>query len=217
MLTKGSVECTHNSWKCRIVIKVIAWPKVCIAIASCRKAVYHTCRPAASTTCPSLPRQIVQHAQRLCDESRSGRRVVLERRRDLLLGLVVPRETVDAGLDEDEAELGVLVLAVRLEVLAHGDRLFDEVPEILRDLWCETCAQAMCEIMPGSTQAADAPLDLRIRRILLPVTKRTWGMPCESRRVTPIWEGVRPLRASLAMCSTTSSGVVLSQEGGARR
>jgi hypothetical protein len=42
-------------------------------------------------------------------------------------------------------------------------------------------------------------------------------MPCESRRVTPIWDGVRPLRASLMMCSTTSSGVVLSQVGGARR
>ena len=61
------------------------------------------------------------------------------------------------------------------------------------------------------------PWDLRIRRILLPVTKRTWGMPCESRRVTPIWEGVKPLRASLMICSTTSSGVVFSQEGGVRR
>ena len=55
------------------------------------------------------------------------------------------------------------------------------------------------------------------RRILLPVTNRTWGMPCESRRVTPIWDGVRPLRASLIMCSTTSSGVVLSHDGGVRR
>ena len=42
-------------------------------------------------------------------------------------------------------------------------------------------------------------------------------MPCESRRVTPIWDGVKPLRASLQMCSTTSSGVVLSHVGGARR
>ena len=31
-------------------------------------------------------------------------------------------------------QLGVLVLAVGLQVLADGDRLLDEVPEILRDL-----------------------------------------------------------------------------------
>ena len=30
---------------------------------------------------------------------------------------------MDAGLDENEAEFGVLVLAVALEVLAHGDGL----------------------------------------------------------------------------------------------
>lgn len=46
---------------------------------------------------------------------------------------------MDAGLDQNEAELRVLVLAVGLEVLAHGDGLFHEVPEILRDLWCQTC------------------------------------------------------------------------------
>ena len=62
-----------------------------------------------------------------------------------------------------------------------------------------------------------APWLFSTRRILLPVTKRTWGIPCESRRVTPIWDGVRPLRASLMMCSTTSSGVVLSHDGGVRR
>ena len=37
--------------------------------------------------------------------------------------LVVAGQTVDAGLDENEAELGVLVLAVALEVLADGDGL----------------------------------------------------------------------------------------------
>ena len=64
---------------------------------------------------------------------------------------------------------------------------------------------------------ADALFDLRMRRILLPVTKRTWGIPCESRSATPIWDGVRPLRASLMMCSTTSSDVVFNQDGGERR
>lgn len=38
-------------------------------------------------------------------------------------GLVVPRQTVDTGLDENETELGVLVLSVALEMLADGDGL----------------------------------------------------------------------------------------------
>ena len=37
--------------------------------------------------------------------------------------LVVPRQTVDAGFYQDEAELGVLVFAVALEMLANGDGL----------------------------------------------------------------------------------------------
>lgn len=28
----------------------------------------------------------------------------------------------------------------------------------------------------------------------------TWGMPLESRRMTPIWEGVIPFLASLLIC-----------------
>lgn len=38
-------------------------------------------------------------------------------------GAVVPREAVDPGLDENEAELGVHVLAVALKVLADSDSL----------------------------------------------------------------------------------------------
>jgi len=45
---------------------------------------------------------------------------------------------VNTGLDENEAELGVLVLAVDLKMLADGDRLFDEVPEVLWDGWCQS-------------------------------------------------------------------------------
>jgi hypothetical protein len=41
---------------------------------------------------------------------------------------------VDTGLDENEAELAVLVLAVALKVLADGDSLLDEEVEILRNL-----------------------------------------------------------------------------------
>jgi hypothetical protein len=38
-------------------------------------------------------------------------------------GLVVAAEAVDAGFDEDEAELGVFVLAIAFEVLADGHGL----------------------------------------------------------------------------------------------
>jgi hypothetical protein len=41
-------------------------------------------------------------------------------------GLVVAGEAVDAGLDENQAKLGVLVLAVTLKVLADGDSLLPE-------------------------------------------------------------------------------------------
>jgi len=39
---------------------------------------------------------------------------------------------VDTGLNKNKTELGVLVLAVLLEVLAHGDSLLDEEVKILR-------------------------------------------------------------------------------------
>ena len=75
----------------------------------------------------------------LSNQGAGGGALVSPGRREYTDGLVVTRETVDTGLDENETELGVLVLAVDLEVLAHGDRLFDEVPEIFRDRGRETC------------------------------------------------------------------------------
>lgn len=52
--------------------------------------------------------------------------------------LVVARQTVHTGLDQNEAELGVGVLAVLLQVLAHADSLLDEVVQILGQLGRET-------------------------------------------------------------------------------
>uniref|UniRef100_A0A7N6C254 Uncharacterized protein n=1 Tax=Anabas testudineus TaxID=64144 RepID=A0A7N6C254_ANATE len=37
----------------------------------------------------------------------------------------------------------------------------------------------------SSGRSGARPLDLRILRILLPVTKRTWATPWESLRITP--------------------------------
>lgn len=85
------------------------------------------------------------HSSRLnhhsCNQSGGGGRVVLEGRRNLLLGLVVTSKTVNARLDQDETELGVLVFAVDLKVLAHGHRLFDEVPKVLWDGRCQSYPQ----------------------------------------------------------------------------
>ena len=90
------------------------------------------------STLPELYTTRRSRRGRLGNEGGSGSRVVLERRGDLLLGLVVTSKTVDTRLDQDETELGVLVLAVGLEVLADGDSLFDEVPEVLGDLGSKT-------------------------------------------------------------------------------
>ncbi len=70
----------------------------------------------------------------LTDECRDGRAVVLEAGFKLAPSLVVARETVDTGFDENEAEFGVLVLAVNREVLADSIGLLEEVGEILRVL-----------------------------------------------------------------------------------
>lgn len=48
--------------------------------------------------------------------------------------LVIAGQTVDAALHQNEAELGVLVLALALQVLAHGNGLLDQAVQVLRDL-----------------------------------------------------------------------------------
>lgn len=52
--------------------------------------------------------------------------------------LVVASDTVDTGFDQNQAELGVLVVAVALQVLADRNSLLDQVVEILRNLGGET-------------------------------------------------------------------------------
>lgn len=60
---------------------------------------------------------------RLCDHGAGGGGLVAPGGWEDTDGLVVAGQTVDAGLDENQPELGVLVLAVALEVLADGDGL----------------------------------------------------------------------------------------------
>lgn len=65
----------------------------------------------------------VDNNYRLGDEGGGGRGLVAPGGGQNTDGLVVTGQTVDTGLDQNEAELGVLVLAVALEVLADGDSL----------------------------------------------------------------------------------------------
>ena len=74
-----------------------------------------------------------------------------------------------------------------------------------------------CACARREARGGHAPAFLSMRRILLPVTCETWAMPCESRRITPICEGVRPFLASLVTWSRTSVGEVFSHDGGVRR
>jgi translation initiation factor 6 (eIF-6) len=59
----------------------------------------------------------------LCNHRACRCALVLPVRLQNTNGLVVSAQTVDSGLDQDESELGVLVLAVALQVLADGDCL----------------------------------------------------------------------------------------------
>ena len=72
---------------------------------------------ASTSHCPLL------HHPTLRNNGAGGGRLVLPGGGQDANGLVVAGKTVDTRLDENETELGVLVLAVALEVLADGDGL----------------------------------------------------------------------------------------------
>lgn len=71
---------------------------------------------------------------RLGDQGRRRAGLVLPGRGQDSLGLVVAGQPVDAGLDQNQTELAVRVLAVPLQVLADGDGLLDQVVQILGDV-----------------------------------------------------------------------------------
>merc|ERR1719382_1996750 len=69
----------------------------------------------------------------------------------------------------------------------------------------------------SSGRVGARPFVFNIRKILLPVTVLTCGIPKLSRKVTPICDGVKPFLASLQMWSQTSSVFIFTQVGGLRR
>lgn len=72
----------------------------------------------------NIPRQ---QRLRLSDKGGGGGALVTPGGGQDTDGLVVAGQTVDTGLDQNQAELGVLVLAVTLKVLADSDGLSIEI------------------------------------------------------------------------------------------
>lgn len=64
-----------------------------------------------------------QQTTHLSNDGAGGGALVLPGGGEDTVGLVVASETVDTRLDQNEAELGVAVLAVALKVLADSDSL----------------------------------------------------------------------------------------------
>ena len=74
----------------------------------------------------------------LVDQSRGRGRLVLPVRRQDGNGSVVSSQSVDSRLDQNQSELGVLVLSVSLQVLSDRDSLLDQEVQVLWDLWSQT-------------------------------------------------------------------------------
>lgn len=87
-------------------------------------------KPSANVALSQQPKPRTTGLSSLSDQGAGGGGLVSPGGGKDTDGLVVAGQTVDTGLDENQAELGVLVLAVALKVLADGDSLVSLV-----DLW----------------------------------------------------------------------------------
>lgn len=75
---------------------------------------------------------------RPCERPERGKDVLFPVGWELASGLVVTCKTVDSGFNENQTELGVLILTVALQVLTHLHSLLDQVVQVFRELWCES-------------------------------------------------------------------------------
>lgn len=73
----------------------------------------------------------------LCDQSSSGCGLVLPVGLELTNAAIVASKSVDAGFDQNQAELGVLVLLGHVQVLLDRDSLLDQHVQIFRDGRCQ--------------------------------------------------------------------------------
>ena len=81
----------------------------------------------------------------LSDEGGGGGGDVLPVRGELPGGSVVPGQSVDSALDEDESVLGISVSSVGLQVLSDGHGLLDEHVQVLGDLGGEAVSLEQTE------------------------------------------------------------------------
>jgi hypothetical protein len=95
-----------------------------------------------------------------CHHRASSRALISPRRRQYTNSLVVSAEAVDSGLDENESELAVLVLAVALEVLTHSNGFLDQHVEIFWDFGCETYNMSLCQSESLTETNSEAVLGL---------------------------------------------------------
>ena len=75
----------------------------------------------------------------LCHHCARGRALVPPCWRQHTNSLVVSAQAVNSRFDQNQPELAVLILAVTLQVLAHGYGFLDQHVEIFGDFGCETC------------------------------------------------------------------------------
>lgn len=59
----------------------------------------------------------------------------------LTSALVIASQAMNAALNQNEAVLAVLILAIALQMLAHRDGLLNKAVQVLRDLGSQTYTQ----------------------------------------------------------------------------
>ncbi len=81
----------------------------------------------------------MRHCLRALQQGRRVSALVSEGRWQSECGLIVARDAVDSRLDENKAELGVLVVSVALQVLSDGHGLLNQMIQILRQSGSKSC------------------------------------------------------------------------------
>jgi hypothetical protein len=127
-------------------------------------------------------------------------------------GIVTVALEVLANLDSllDDCERGETTRkTVSSKKRSRGKRCQRTVVEVLRDLGSETVGlQDTEDLVTGDGLDLGNTAKRGKKRVSLRCREDREGKKTRwlSRRMTPIWEGVRPLRASLKIWSLTSSG-----------
>ena len=105
----------------------------------CFKASYYKQARLITQNRAIIAKQFLERIREACSrhESVSLLGLILPGRRELLSGSVVASKSVNSALNEDEAELAVLVLSVSLQVLPNVHCLLDQVVEVLGNLRSE--------------------------------------------------------------------------------